>query len=162
MAISDHEALTRVIEHREIFHDEMLTLMRRIMAGEMSPVMASALLIGLRVKKETIPDERPSGMQAWMINLRREKFQDVRVREAFSIAFDFEWANQNLFYGQYTRSRSYFNNSEMEAKGLPSEAELALLDPLPLCRGERDAEPFKDEQRERLLGVDHAVERRVG
>ncbi|MEO3690127.1 anthranilate phosphoribosyltransferase [Roseateles paludis] len=54
MAITDHEALSRVIEHREIFHDEMLTLMRRIMAGEMSPVIASALLIGLRVKKETI------------------------------------------------------------------------------------------------------------
>ena len=54
MAITDTEALTRVIEHREIFHDEMLTLMRRIMAGEMSPVIASALLTGLRVKKETI------------------------------------------------------------------------------------------------------------
>jgi len=54
MPITDNEALTRVIEHREIFHDEMLTLMRRIMAGEMSPVMAAALLIGLRVKKETI------------------------------------------------------------------------------------------------------------
>ncbi|RZL33948.1 MAG: anthranilate phosphoribosyltransferase [Rubrivivax sp.] len=54
MPITDNEALTRVIEHREIFHDEMLTLMRRIMAGEMSPVIASALLTGLRVKKETI------------------------------------------------------------------------------------------------------------
>lgn len=54
MAITDSEALTRVIEHREIFHDEMLTLMRRIMAGEMSPVMAAAILIGLRVKKETV------------------------------------------------------------------------------------------------------------
>ncbi|KQW46513.1 MULTISPECIES: anthranilate phosphoribosyltransferase [unclassified Roseateles] len=54
MAITDNEALTRVIEHREIFHDEMLTLMRRIMAGEMSPVIAAALLTGLRVKKETI------------------------------------------------------------------------------------------------------------
>ena len=54
MPITDTEALTRVIEHREIFHDEMLTLMRRIMAGEMSPVIASALLTGLRVKKETI------------------------------------------------------------------------------------------------------------
>lgn len=54
MLITDHEALTRVIEHREIFHDEMLTLMRRIMGGEMSPVMMSALLVGLRVKKETI------------------------------------------------------------------------------------------------------------
>ena len=54
MAITDNEALTRVIEHREIFHDEMLTLMRRIMAGEMSPVIAAALIVGLRVKKETI------------------------------------------------------------------------------------------------------------
>ena len=54
MPITDNEALTRVIEHREIFHDEMLALMRRIMSGEMSPVMMTALLIGLRVKKETI------------------------------------------------------------------------------------------------------------
>ncbi len=54
MSITDHEALTRVIEHREIFHDEMLALMRRIMSGEMTPVMMAALVIGLRVKKETI------------------------------------------------------------------------------------------------------------
>jgi len=54
MPITDNEALTRVIEHREIFHDEMFSLMHRIMAGEMSPVMSAALLIGLRVKKETI------------------------------------------------------------------------------------------------------------
>ena len=54
MTISNTEALTRVIEHREIFHDEMLTLMRRIMSGEMSPVMIAALAVGLRVKKETI------------------------------------------------------------------------------------------------------------
>jgi anthranilate phosphoribosyltransferase len=54
MSITNHEALTRVIEHREIFHDEMLALMRRIMGGEMSPVMIAAFAIGLRVKKETI------------------------------------------------------------------------------------------------------------
>src|SRR4030095_10620507 len=54
MPITNHEALTRTIEHREIFHDEMLELMRRIMSGEMSPSMTAALLIGLRVKKETI------------------------------------------------------------------------------------------------------------
>ena len=54
MPITDNEALTRVIEHREIFHDEMLALMRRIMSGEISPVTAAAILIGLRVKKETI------------------------------------------------------------------------------------------------------------
>jgi len=54
MAITNNEALTRTIDHREIFHDEMLALMRRIMGGEMSPVMMAALLVGLRVKKETI------------------------------------------------------------------------------------------------------------
>jgi len=54
MSITDLEALTRVIEHREVFHDEMLDLMRRIMSGEMSPVMMAAIVIGLRVKKETI------------------------------------------------------------------------------------------------------------
>src|ERR1700750_1460909 len=54
MPITNQEALTRTIEHREIFHDEMLELMRRIMSGEMSPAMTAALLIGLRVKKETI------------------------------------------------------------------------------------------------------------
>jgi anthranilate phosphoribosyltransferase len=54
MPITNHEALTRTIEHREIFHDEMLELMRRIMSGEMSPAMTAALLVGLRVKKETI------------------------------------------------------------------------------------------------------------
>src|SRR5690348_18302705 len=54
MAITFQDALQRTIEHREIFHDEMLALMRRIMSGEMSPVMIAALAIGLRVKKETI------------------------------------------------------------------------------------------------------------
>ena len=54
MPITNTEALTRVIDHREIFHDEMLALMRRIMSGEMSPVMIAAFAIGLRVKKETI------------------------------------------------------------------------------------------------------------
>ncbi len=83
-----------------------------------------------KVIKEEIKLEQVKGMQAWALNLRRDKFQDDRVRQALNLAFDFEWANQNLFYGQYTRSRSYFNNSDMEAKGLPSEQELALLNPL--------------------------------
>ena len=56
MSITPHEALQRTIEHREIFHDEMLSLMRQIMAGELSPVMTAAILTGLRVKKETISE----------------------------------------------------------------------------------------------------------
>jgi microcin C transport system substrate-binding protein len=83
-----------------------------------------------RAVKEEINTRSVQGMQSWALNLRREKFQDVRVRRALDLAFDFEWSNTNLFYGQYTRSRSYFNNSEMEAKGLPSPEELAILEPL--------------------------------
>lgn len=83
-----------------------------------------------RVVKEEIHLQQVKGMQAWALNIRRDKFKDVRVRQALNYAFDFEWSNTNLFYGQYTRSRSYFNNSDMEAKGLPSPQELAILEPL--------------------------------
>lgn len=83
-----------------------------------------------RVVKEEIQLGTTEPIQAWVLNLRRPKFQDERVRRAFNLAFDFEWSNQNLFYGQYRRSRSIFNNSEMEAKGLPSPEELTLLEPL--------------------------------
>lgn len=83
-----------------------------------------------RVIREEIPRLGVSGMQSWVMNIRRPLFADVRVRKALDLAFDFEWSNANLFYGLYTRSRSYFNNSELEAKGLPSADELALLEPL--------------------------------
>jgi microcin C transport system substrate-binding protein len=83
-----------------------------------------------RLVKELVKVDRVKGMQAYVLNTRRPAFQDIRVRRALNFAFDFEWSNANLFYGQYTRCRSYFNNSEMEAKGLPSPAELALLTPL--------------------------------
>jgi microcin C transport system substrate-binding protein len=82
------------------------------------------------VIKQNVPQEGVEGMQCWALNLRRAKFQDVRVRRALNLAYDFEWAKENLFYGQYTRSRSLFNNSELEAKGLPSPEELAILEPL--------------------------------
>ncbi len=95
-----------------------------------------------RVVLEKIALKQVEGMQSWAFNLRREKFQDQRVRRAFNFAFDFEWSNTNLFYGQYTRSRSYFNNSEMEAKGLPSPEELAILEPL---RDQIPAEVFTTE-----------------
>jgi microcin C transport system substrate-binding protein len=83
-----------------------------------------------RCLKEQIPRLGVQGMQSWALNLRLPKFQDVRVRRALNLAFDFEWSNANLFYNQYTRSRSYFNNSELEAKDLPTPEELAILEPL--------------------------------
>ncbi len=83
-----------------------------------------------RVKKEEIRHEIPTGMQGFTFNLRRPQFMDPRVRHALAYAFDFEWSNKNLFYGQYTRTKSYFSNSELAANGLPSAAELKLLEPL--------------------------------
>ncbi|MBF0341401.1 MAG: ABC transporter substrate-binding protein [Magnetococcales bacterium] len=83
------------------------------------------------IKKETLPHKQGAGMQGLIFNLRRPMFQDIRVRKAMTLAFDFEWSNENLFYGQYTRSTSYFSNSELAAsKGPPPPEELALLDPL--------------------------------
>lgn len=82
-----------------------------------------------RIKLVTLPDERPSGAQGWFINTRREKFADPRVRKALDYAFDFEWANKILFYGAYTRTHSFFANSDLEAAGPPSEAEVKLLEP---------------------------------
>jgi microcin C transport system substrate-binding protein len=95
-----------------------------------------------RVVTEEITLKQAEGMQCWAFNTRRAKFQDPRVRLAFNYAYDFEWANANLFYGQYTRSRSYFNNSDMEAKGLPDAEELKLLEPL---RGKIPEEVFSKE-----------------
>ncbi|MCR8921779.1 extracellular solute-binding protein [Dasania sp. GY-MA-18] len=79
--------------------------------------------------QEEIPHQLPKGMQAFLMNLRKPLFQDMRVRQALGLAFNFEWSNKNLFYNAYTRSQSYFSNSELAATGLPSAAELAILTP---------------------------------
>jgi microcin C transport system substrate-binding protein len=82
-----------------------------------------------RIQLLTVPDERPSGAQGFFLNLRKPKYADPRVRQAFDLAFDYEWSNKNLFYGLYKRTASYFESSEMKADGPPSSAELALLEP---------------------------------
>lgn len=84
-----------------------------------------------RVKRETLPDETPSGAQGWFINTRREKFRDPRVREALIQAFDFEWTNKTIMYGAYARTHSTFQNSDMMVTGSapPSPEELTLLEP---------------------------------
>jgi microcin C transport system substrate-binding protein len=74
------------------------------------------------------PHKRPAGLQAFVFNTRRPVFADPHVREALGYAFDFEWTNRILFFGQYTRATSFFNNSELAATGLPGEAEHAILD----------------------------------
>ena len=79
------------------------------------------------VKKEEIPIHRVTPMQAFVMNLRRPQFQDIRVRKAFNLAFDFEWMNKNLFFDQYKRTESFFGNSELQATGLPTGRELEIL-----------------------------------
>jgi microcin C transport system substrate-binding protein len=80
------------------------------------------------VKKDLLVHHMPTGMQGFAMNTRRPLFKDVRVRHALALAFDFEWANANLFYGAYTRTLSYFSNSELASSGIPQGDELALLD----------------------------------
>lgn len=81
------------------------------------------------IVKEEIPNERTTGMQGFAFNLRKPIFQDKVLREAMNYAFDFEWSNRTLFYNQYTRTDSYFDNSELAAEGLPTPAELKILNP---------------------------------
>ncbi|MFZ2871839.1 extracellular solute-binding protein [Zavarzinia sp.] len=82
-----------------------------------------------KVMKLELPDETPAGMQAFVLNTRRPLLRDAKVRQAIGLAFDFEWSNKALFYGAYTRTQSYFANSELAATGEPDAAELALLEP---------------------------------
>lgn len=104
-----------------------------------SPAVASGRLI-----KEEIANRNPTGMQGFIFNIRRPLFQDRRVREALGLLFDFEWANRQLFNGAYTRTRSYFDNSELAASGLPGKQEIKILEPL---RDKIPPQVFTDEFR---------------
>ena len=79
------------------------------------------------IVKEEIAHERPESAQGFVFNTQSEVFKDPKVREALTYAMDFEWMNKNMFYNQYDRTRSYFQNTEYEATGLPSDAEVAVL-----------------------------------
>jgi microcin C transport system substrate-binding protein len=96
------------------------------------------------IKKEEIAHEQPAGMQAFIFNTRQPFFQDPRVRQALAHAFDFEWANKNLFNGAYKRTTSYFANSELASSGLPSPEEIKILEPF---RGKIPEEVFTQEYR---------------
>src|SRR4029079_1951198 len=83
-----------------------------------------------RIVRAEIAHENATPMQGFVFNLRREMFKDRRVREALCLMSDFEWQNKSLSYGFFTRTRSFFANCELEAKGLPSPEELKILEPL--------------------------------
>ncbi|PCH80362.1 MAG: hypothetical protein COB90_08430, partial [Hyphomicrobiales bacterium] len=88
------------------------------------PAFTEGKVIKLRFPRETRPI-----VQGWSINSRRSRFRDPRTRQAIALAFDYEWINQNMFYGAYVRSNSYFEGSIYKADGLPSVEELAILEP---------------------------------
>lgn len=96
-----------------------------------------------RMIQEELPDGKPTGMQSFVFNTRRTPFDDIKFREALLYAYDFEWANTQLFFGAYARNRSFFGNSEFEATGVPSKAELKLL------------APFKDQLPEALFTTEY-------
>ncbi len=81
-----------------------------------------------RVVLEEFPNRSSGGMQAFALNIRRDKFSDLRVRRAFNFAFDFEEMNKQLFFGQYKRINSYFDGTELACSGLPEGQELAILE----------------------------------
>jgi len=95
-----------------------------------------------RIQRAELAHENATPMQGFIFNLRREIFRDRRVRQAIGLMYDFEWTNKNLSYGFYQRTRSFFGNCELEAKGLPSPEELKILEPL---RGKIPDEVFTAE-----------------
>ncbi len=97
-----------------------------------------------RLITREVKHQNPTGMQAFLFNIRKPIFKNRTLRKAISLAFDFEWTNQNLFYGAYTRTQSFFSNSELASSGLPSPEELSLLEPY---RGQLPPEVFSQAYR---------------
>jgi microcin C transport system substrate-binding protein len=118
----DTVALEGIKSHQFDYYEEFIA--RNWATAYDVPAVRSGELI-----KTKIPHKIPRGMQGFIFNTRAAKFADVRVREAIGLTLDFEWMNRTLFYGAYDRGRSYFNNTEFEANGLPDAAERALLAP---------------------------------
>ena len=82
------------------------------------------------IVKRAFENRNPGDFQGYVFNLRKDKFKDIRVRQAIGLAMDFEWLNKQLFYGLYKRVQGYYPNSDFHAEGLPKPEELALLEPL--------------------------------
>jgi len=112
-----------------------------------------------RVVLQTFKTDQAAPMQAFVFNTRRDKFSDPRVRRAFNLAFDFEWMNKNIFFGQYARTDSFFEGSELEATGLPGPKELEILEPL---RGQIPDEVFTADYENPVSGDTRRVRANLG
>ena len=114
----------------EVFKAGQFDFNQEMAAKNWATGYASPALDAGQIVKEEIPNNNTQGMQGFVFNLRKPYFQDARVRQAITLLFDFEWSNATLFHNAYTRTSSYFDNSELAARGEPDASELALLEPL--------------------------------
>lgn len=110
------------------------------------------------VVKDTLPDGNPSGTQGFWFNMRKDKFKDPKVREAIGMMFNFEWSNKTLFYDLYERTDSFWENSNLQASGPISDAELALLEPY---RADLPASVFEDEAYTPVVSKPNQLDRSV-
>jgi microcin C transport system substrate-binding protein len=122
------------------YFKDQIVAMEAFKAGEFDFMMVNIAkqwardLVGPRFDsgeliKKRFPHQNNLGIQGFLMNTRRPQFEDIRVRQALGLAFDFQWTNKSLFFGQYTRSDSYFSNSYLAARGLPKGLELSYLEP---------------------------------
>ena len=105
-------------------------LMRFFSAGDWARRVTGKRFDTGELVKGEFKHRLPSGFQSYVINLRRDRFKDVRVREALGLAMDYEWMNRQMFYGAYQRVNGLFGNTDCQASGTPSPQELALMNPL--------------------------------
>jgi microcin C transport system substrate-binding protein len=118
------------VAQTEAFKAGEFDFLRVFSAREWARIYSGKKFDSGELVKAELPFKNAGDFQGFLINVRRDKFKDPRVREALTLAFDFEWMNRRLMYNSYIRSRSYFNNSDFEAKGLPGPDELKVLEPL--------------------------------
>ncbi|HOO81345.1 MAG TPA: extracellular solute-binding protein [Alphaproteobacteria bacterium] len=111
----------------EAFKTGDLSLRREWDAGKWASAYDFPAAKDGHVKLEALPHGRPERARALIFNTRRTPFDDIRVRKALNLLFDFEWINKNIFHGQYKRSASFFPNSELAATGTPQGMELDIL-----------------------------------
>ena len=114
----------------EAFKAGEFDYLRTFSAREWARVYVGKKFDSGELVKVELPTKNAGDAQGYWINTRREKFKDPRVREALELAYDFEWMNRQLMYNAYIRARSWFNDSDFEAKGLPEGDELKVLEPL--------------------------------
>ena len=104
-------------------------LMRFFSAGDWARRVTGRKFDTGELVKAEFPHRLPTGFQSYVLNTRRDRLKDVRVRQALGLALDYEWMNRQMFYGAYQRVQGLFGNTDCQAKGLPDAAELALLEP---------------------------------